>query len=111
MNHPHHGAPAAGAPGGEHAHHSVADFRRRFWVSLALTLPVLALADTIQGLFRVSWRFEGDRWAELVFASAIYFYGGWPFLTGIVAGLRSRRPGMLTLVAVALSTAYPHSPA
>src|SRR5206468_12122750 len=53
----------------------------------------------------------GDRYVEFVFASAIYFYGGWPFLTGLVAELRKRLPGMMTLVGLALSVAYLYSAA
>jgi Cu2+-exporting ATPase len=89
----------------------VADFRRRFWISLGLTVPVLALAEMIQhwlGL-RDALAFPGDRWVELVLVSAIYVYGGWPFLTGLVSELKARRPGMMTLVALAVSVAYAYS--
>ena len=107
--HEHHGGHAT--PGGEHAGHSVADFRRRFWVSLALTLPVVFLAEAIQGFLGVSWRFSGDHWVQLALATAVYFYGGWPFLTGIAGELRARLPGMMTLVALAISVAYIYSAA
>ena len=97
----------------EASHHAdmVAEFRRRFWVSLALTVPVLAtsqmLADLL-GLGRVLV-FAGDRYVELAFASAVYFYGGWPFLTGLVDELRKRLPGMMTLIALAITVAYAYS--
>src|SRR5438046_3314039 len=91
----------------------VADFRRRFWVSLALTVPVLAtsqmLADLL-GLSRVLV-FAGKGYVEFAFASAVYFYGGWPFLTGLVDELRKRLPGMMTLIALAISVAYLYSAA
>ena len=89
----------------------VADFRRRFWVSLALTVPVLAtsqmLADLL-GLSRVLV-FAGKGYVEFAFASAVYFYGGWPFLTGLVDELRKRLPGMMTLIALAITVAYAYS--
>jgi len=89
----------------------VDDFRRRFWVSLALTLPVLATSEMIQHFLglRGAFAFPGDRFLEFAFASAVYFYGGWPFLTGLVAELRKRLPGMMTLVAVAITVAYAYS--
>jgi Cu2+-exporting ATPase len=89
----------------------VDDFRRRFWVSLGLTLPVLATSEMIQHFLglRGAFAFPGDRFVEFAFASAVYFYGGWPFLTGLVAELRKRLPGMMTLVAVAITVAYAYS--
>lgn len=105
MNRDHHG-------GGGHAHH-IADFRRRFWVSLALTVPVLALSPMIQAF--LGWdealSFPGDAFVQFHFATAIYLYGGWPFLTGLVGELRKRRPGMMTLVALAITVAYAYSSA
>jgi len=64
----------------------VADFRRRFWVSLALTVPVLALARHIQGWLGLhgALAFPGDAWVQFVLATAIFFYGGWRFLTGLL---------------------------
>lgn len=53
--------------------------------------------------------FPGSRWLESVLASAIYWYGGWVFLSGAVAELRARRPGMMTLVSLAITTACVYS--
>src|SRR5438477_3201533 len=92
--------------------HMVDDFRRRFWVSLALTVPVLATSEMIIQHFlglRGTFAFPGDRYVEFGFASAVYFYGGWPFLTGLVDELRKRLPGMMTLVALAITVAYVYS--
>src|SRR6267378_398107 len=89
----------------------VSDFRRRFWISIALTVPVLATSEMVQhflGLRNVL-AFPGDRYVEFAFASAIYFYGGAPFLTGLVAELRQKLPGMMTLVALAITVAYAYS--
>jgi len=91
----------------------VADFRRRFWVSLALTVPVLALARHIQGWLGLhgALAFPGDAWVQFVLATAIFFYGGWPFLTGLVAEVRTLRPGMMTLIGLAITVAYVYSSA
>jgi Cu2+-exporting ATPase len=97
---------------GHAAHaHMIADFRRRFWVSLALTVPVLALAEMIQHWLGVrdAWAFPGRAYLEFSLASVIFFYGGWPFLRGLFDELRRRQPGMMTLVAVAISVAYLYS--
>jgi Cu2+-exporting ATPase len=89
----------------------VGDFRRRFWVSLALTVPVVATSEMLQHLFGVrgALAFPGDAFVGFAFASAVYVYGGWPFLKGLVEELRQRLPGMMTLVALAISVAYVYS--
>src|SRR5213596_943311 len=128
-DHSHHQhAPAATPPPMPHSHarpmtetaHSghdhgdmVSDFRRRFWISLALTVPVLATSEMVQHFLglRPVLGFPGDRYVEFVFASAIYFYGGWPFLTGLVDELKKKLPGMMTLVGLAISVAYLYSAA
>lgn len=101
--------------GGAHAGHGdmVSDFRRRFWVSLALTVPVLILSPMVrdftgQGMAPL---FAGEEWVALALSSIIYFWGGWPFLKGALPEIRSGRPGMMTLVALAISTAYFYSAA
>jgi Cu2+-exporting ATPase len=109
-----HGGHAAPPSGHDHHQghaHSVEEFRRRFWFSLVVTLPIVALSHVVQDLVEFHLRFQGDQWIQLVLASAIYFYGGWPFLTGILGELRARRPGMMTLVALAISVAYVYSTA
>ncbi len=98
-----------------HSHHShmVADFRGRFWISLIITIPVLFLSPMIQG--SLGWgesvRFAGDLYVLFGLSSLIFFYGGYPFLKGIFDELKSRKPGMMTLIAVAITTAYLYSSA
>jgi Cu2+-exporting ATPase len=96
-------------------HHAnmVADFRRRFWVSLILTLPILVLSPMLQKLLglREAVHFSGDLYVLFAFSSAVFFYGGWPFLKGLFDELKSRKPGMMTLIAVAIATAYFYSSA
>ncbi|HEY5626056.1 MAG TPA: copper-translocating P-type ATPase [Dehalococcoidia bacterium] len=91
----------------------VAGFRRRFWVSLVLTVPVLALAPLIQRSLGIeaALAFPGDSYVQALLATAVYFYGGWPFLKGFVSEIRNRKPGMMTLIALAITVAYVYSAA
>jgi Cu2+-exporting ATPase len=94
-------------------HHAdmAADFQKRFWISIALTLPILALAPMLQTLvgLRDVLRFPGDVYVLFGLSSVVFWYGGWPFLKGLFEELKSRQPGMMTLVAVAITTAYVYS--
>ena len=96
-----------------HLGHSVADFRKRFWVSLVVTIPILIFSPSIQEFIglRRAISFPGDQYLLFVLASFVYFYGGSPFLKGIVNELRARLPGMMTLIAVAITSAYLYSSA
>jgi len=97
----------------DHHAHMAADFRKRFWISLVLTLPILVLSPLLQSLvgLREVIRFPGDAYVLFGLSSAVFWYGGWPFLKGLVEELKSQRPGMMTLVAVAIGTAYLYSSA
>ncbi|PKQ38215.1 MAG: heavy metal translocating P-type ATPase [Actinobacteria bacterium HGW-Actinobacteria-1] len=98
--------------GGRHTGHSVADFRRRFWISLAVTVPVILISPNlplIPGGQLIS--VPGSSWVLLALATFLYVFGGKPFLLGMVRELRERTPGMMTLVAVAISVAYLYSTA
>ncbi len=112
---PHDESSSHGGGHDHHAHHKamVEDFRRRFFVSLVATVPILALSPMIQGWLGVAeaWSFAGDGWVLLGLSTFVYGYGGWPFLTGMVEELRERTPGMMTLVALAISVAYLYSAA
>ena len=105
------------APQGGSAHvghgDMVADFRRRFWVCLVLTIPVLVLSPMVRDFLGQGMAplFAAEEWVALALSSIIYFWGGWPFLTGALPEVRSGRPGMMTLVALAISTAYFYSAA
>lgn len=97
---------------GPHAH-SVSDFRRRFWIAIALTVPVVLLSRMIQHVLGLGDKlsFPGDQLVQSVFASAVFFYGGWPFLNGLVEELKKHRPGMMTLIGLATGVAYFYSTA
>ena len=89
----------------------VADFRRRFFVSLVLSVPVIVLAPMLQELLGVRevLAFPGDRWLSAAFSTVVFFYGGWPFLKGLASELRKAAPGMMTLIAIAITAAYAYS--
>jgi len=90
----------------------VADLRRRFWVSVIVTIPILLLSPIIQGLLDLeSLSFAGDQYVLLALSAFVYGWGGLPFLRGAVRELRVRRPAMMTLVAVAISAAFLYSAA
>lgn len=94
-----------------HHAHMVADFRRRFWVCLVVTVPVLLLSPMIQDVLHISEAldFPGKLYVLLAFSSFVYFYGGWPFLKGLKEEIAKREPGMMTLVALAITVAYLYS--
>jgi Cu2+-exporting ATPase len=111
--HPAHGG-HAGHEHGAHDHAGmIADFRRRFWVSLVLTVPILALSPMIERFLglKQALAFPGALYVLFALASGVYFYGGWPFLKGLADELRKRSPGMMTLIALAVSVAYLYSSA
>src|SRR5690554_1515489 len=106
-----HGAGHAGGHGAhvDHTGHEEM-FRRRFWVSLLLTIPVLLFSPMLQDWFGFSMPdFPGDRWVGPVFAIAVFLYGGVPFLQMSVPELRNRRPGMMTLISLAITVAFVYS--
>lgn len=85
----------------------VGDFRKRFWITLLLTPPVLLLSPMIQHMLGITGlAFPGDRHVLFVLSTIAYGYGGWPFLGGFAAEMRRRQPGMMTLIALAISSAY-----
>jgi cation transport ATPase len=81
-------------------------FRRRFWWSLLLTVPVVATSHMVMGWFDYSLRFPGAGLVGPGLGSVLFVWGGWPFLTGGWSEARSRRPGMMLLIAMAISVAY-----
>lgn len=91
----------------KHAGHSVAGFRDKFWISLLLTLPTLAWGHMLQrALGYHAPMFPGSTWIPAVFGTAVFVYGGWPFIQGAWRELKDRLPGMMTLIALAISVAF-----
>ena len=96
-----------------HAHHAmmVEDFKRRFFVSIVVTIPILLLSPMIQQWLGIGLTFQGSTWVLLLLSTFIYLYGGWPFLKGMVEEFGKKTPGMMTLVALAISVAFFYSTA
>jgi Cu2+-exporting ATPase len=91
----------------KHAGHSPEMFRDRLWFSLALTLPILYFSESFQTWFGYrAVEFPGAAWLVPVLATAIFFYGGMPFLRGARHELADRAPAMMTLIALAITVAY-----
>ncbi len=99
---------------GEHIHSGmIQDLKKRFWISLIITIPILILSPTIQELMGLgeSLRFPGDLYILFFLSSIVYFYGGYPFFKGFYNQIKSRIPGMDTLISVAITSAYLYSSA
>jgi Cu2+-exporting ATPase len=92
--------------GGAHAGHHVEAFRRRFWWSLLLTIPVVATSHMVMDWFGYTLDFVGIEWVGPVLGSVIFFWGGRPFLEGGVQEAKDRQPGMMLLIAMAITVAY-----
>ena len=85
-------------------------FRRRFWVSLILSIPVLVFSQTVSGFFGYTLPdFPGANLITPVFSIVVFFYGGWPFLEMAVPELKNRKPGMMTLISLAITVAFVYS--
>jgi P-type Cu2+ transporter len=96
----------------KHAGHSVAMFRDKFWLSLALTLPTLVWGHMLQGAFGYTApHFRGSAYIPAVFGTLVFAYGGLPFLQGAIRELKDRLPGMMTLIALAIVVAFGFSAA
>jgi Cu2+-exporting ATPase len=96
---------------GHTAHHRmmILDFRRRFYISTAVTVPILVLSPLIQQLLGFQLAIPGAGYILFALSSFVFFYGGWPFLKGLVEEIGGKRPGMMTLIGVAIAVAYVYS--
>src|SRR5687767_607153 len=104
-NHSTDGGHGAHAGHGGHGDH-VAMFRRRFWWSLLLTVPMVVTSHMVMGWFGYELDFPGMSWIGPVLGTVVFFWAGWPFLTGGAAEAKERRPGMMLLIAMAITVAY-----
>ncbi len=87
------------------------DFKKRFKISLVITGPILILSPMIQSFFGYTLEFTGSKYLMFILSTIIFFYGGWPFLSGLKDELSDKNPGMMTLIALAISVAYFYSSA
>ncbi len=96
-----------------HNHHEmmIKDFKRRLFISLIVTIPILVLSPMIQNWTNIEVTFTGSNYVLFALSTFIYFYGGWPFLKGLVNELKEKSPGMMTLIAMAITIAYLYSSA
>ena len=94
-----------------HDHHAmmIADFRRRFYIVLMLTIPIMLISPMIQQFMGVNWQFPGSSYLLLALSSVVFFYGGWPFLTGWMEEIKTKNPGMMFLIGFAITVAYIYS--
>ncbi|MEU4379249.1 copper-translocating P-type ATPase [Micromonospora echinofusca] len=81
-------------------------FRRKFWLSLALTVPIVLTSEMVMDWFGYRLEFPGVAWVGPVLGTVVFLYGGWPFLLGAVREVRDRAPGMMLLIAMAITVAY-----
>ncbi len=87
----------------------IADFKKRFYIVLALTIPIMLLSEMIQHWLNIHISFPDSKYVLLVLSSVVFFYGGWPFLKGLVNEARAKNPGMMFLIGFAISVAYIYS--
>jgi Cu2+-exporting ATPase len=95
----------------KHAGHDPAVFRRKFWLSLALTVPIVLTSEMVMEWFGYRLDFPGISLVGPVLGTIVFLYGGWPFLAGAVTEVRDRAPGMMLLIAMAITVAYAASAA
>jgi Cu2+-exporting ATPase len=91
---------------GKHAGHDTEQFRLRFWVSLLLSIPIVATSHMVMNWFGYELDVAGVDWVGPVLGSVVFFWGGWPFLDGAWREIRSRQPGMMLLIGMAITVAY-----
>ena len=103
--------PGHGQMGHDHHKMMIADFRKRFWVTLVLTVPILFLSPMIQDFFGYEFLLPGNPYILFALSTVVYFYGGWPFLKGFWSEIKKGSPGMMTLISMAISVAYFYSTA
>ena len=107
----HDGNAPMGAAGHDHHKMMVKDFRKRFWVSLIITIPILFFSPMIQEFFGYDFLLPGNPYYLFALSTFVYFWGAWPFLKGFYNEIKSKGAGMMTLISMAISVAYFYSTA
>ena len=110
-NHPNHtdGNPAMNMPGHNHHAMMIADFKKRFYLVLVLTIPIMLLSPMIQLWLGVQWHFAGSQYILFALSTIVFIYGGFPFLKGLVNEVKTKNPGMMFLIGFAITVAYIYS--
>ena len=101
--------PPMGHAGHNHHKMMIADFKKRFYVVLVLTIPIMLLSTMIQQFIGINWQFTGSKYILFALSSIVYFYGGWPFLKGLVNEVKTKNPGMMFLIGFAITVSYIYS--
>jgi Cu2+-exporting ATPase len=105
-----HGNVPMGKQGHDH-HKMIADFRLRFFICFGISIPIMVLSPMLQKLVGIDWQFSGSQYVAFGLSTIVFIYGGFPFLKGFWNEMKNRAPGMMILIAVAISTAYIYSTA
>ena len=108
-NHHQHGSNPPMGPEGHDHNSMIADFKKRFYVVLALTIPIMLLSEMIQHFMGVDWQFDGSKYILLALSTIVFIYGGWPFLKGLIDEVKAKNPGMMFLIGFAITVAYAYS--
>ncbi|MEK4254804.1 copper-translocating P-type ATPase [Ureibacillus sp. FSL K6-2830] len=108
QNHSHGGHDHEGGHDKHHGH-SIGEFKKRFWISLVLTIPISYLSMMVQMLFGYEVNFPGDTFLLFLLSTIVFFYGGKPFLLGAWSEIKDKAPGMMLLISLAIVTAYVYS--
>jgi len=103
-----HNAPM-GHPGHDHHAMMINDFRKRFYLVLILSIPIMLLSPMIQHWLNIHWQFTASQYLLALLSSVVFFYGGWPFLKGWFDEMKKWKPGMMTLIGFAITVAYIYS--
>ncbi|MEO8772265.1 MAG: copper-translocating P-type ATPase [Ferruginibacter sp.] len=98
----------------EHTGHTnhvsmIDDFKKRFYVVLILTIPIMLLSQMIQHWLKLDWQFPGSQYLLFALSTVVFVYGGWPFLKGLVNEIKAKNPGMMFLIGFAITVAYIYS--
>jgi len=107
-SHQHGNNPPMGHEGHNHGA-MIVDFKKRFYVVLVLTIPIMLLSTMIQHFIGVDWQFTGSSYILFALSSVVFIYGGWPFLKGLVDEVKAKNPGMMFLIGFAITVAYIYS--
>ena len=108
-SHAHEANPSMGHAGHNHHAMMIADFKKRFYVVLILTIPIMLLSEMIQHWLTLHISFSGSKYILLALSTVVFFYGGWPFLKGLVNEVKAKNPGMMFLIGFAITVAYIYS--
>jgi P-type Cu2+ transporter len=98
-------------PGHDHHKMMITDYKKRFYVVLILTIPIMLLSSMIQQFIGLDWKVNNSSYILFGLSTLVFIYGGWPFLKGLVIELKTKNPGMMTLIGFAISVAYIYSTA